>query len=269
MKTLKLKDTGDDVRRLQELLKKHGLAVSVTGTFDTETFNAVSNFQDSYELKNDGIAGYRTWEALFFPNDNQEETVSEEDFLRIANLLDIEPAVLKAVKEVETGTIGAFVAPHKPTILFEGHIFWSQLKQRGFAPGKYVEGNKDILYPAADRSQYKGGLAEYDRLARAEKINREAALCSTSWGMFQIMGFNYAACGLPDIYSFVEMMKQSETKQLLLSARFIHTYKEMETALRTKNWAKFAQLYNGPQYRQNRYDTKLSAAYQKYSDKHC
>ncbi|WP_455590432.1 N-acetylmuramidase domain-containing protein [Bacteroides sp.] len=268
MKTLKPKDTGDDVRHLQELLRKYDATVNVNGTFDAETLNAVINFQKNSKLQNDGIVGYLTWEALLFPNNNSAEALSEQDFINIAALLDIEVAALKAVKEVETGRLGAFIAPGKPTILFEGHIFWSQLKQRGISPDKFAQGNKDILYPAADRSQYQGGLAEYNRLERAEMINREAALSSASWGMFQIMGFNHAACGVNNVCSFVEMMKQSETKQLLLSARFIHSKKEMETALRTKNWAKFAQHYNGPQYEQNQYDKKLAAAYQKYSVNH-
>lgn len=265
MKLLKARDTGGDVCRLQELLKEHGISLNVTGTFDAETLNAVIDFQRSRHLKSDGMAGYRTWEALLFPESNAGNALSEEDFVKIAALLDVEVAALKSVKEVESGPLGAFVAPAKPTILFEGHIFWSQLKQRGISPDKFAPGNTDILYPAADRSQYQGGLAEYDRLARAIKINREAALCSASWGMFQIMGFNHTACGVNDVCSFVELMKQSETMQLLLSARFVHSQKSMEAALRSKNWPEFARLYNGPKYRQNHYDEKLAAAYGKYS----
>lgn len=265
MRLLKPRDAGDDVRRLQELLRDRGISLNVTGTFDTETLNAVINFQKAHCLNNDGIVGYRTWEALLFPENVSGKTLSEEDFVKIAALLDVEVAALKAVKEVETGKFGAFVAPGKPTILFEGHIFWSQLIQRGISPDKFAQGNKDILYPAADRSQYQGGLAEYDRLARAIQINREAALCSASWGMFQIMGFNHAACGVSDVCSFVEQMKQSETKQLLLSACFIYSHRNMKTALRGKNWPEFARLYNGPQFRQNHYDEKLAVAYKKYS----
>lgn len=265
MKLLNLRDTGNEVRRLQELLRESGISLNVTGTFDADTLNAVIDFQKHHHLKSDGIVGYCTWEALLFPENDSGTTLSPEDFVKIAALLDVEVAALKAVKDVETGSFGAFIAPGKPTILFEGHIFWSQLQQRGISPDKFAQGNKDILYPAADRSQYRGGNAEYDRLARAIEINREAALCSASWGMFQIMGFNHATCGVDDVVSFVELMKQSETKQLLLSARFIHSRKSMEAALRTKNWPEFARLYNGPHYRQNHYDEKLATAYKKHS----
>ena len=50
--------------------------------------------------------------------------LTENDFQRVADLLGIEVAVVKAVQAVETGGHGGFVAPGRPMILFEGHIFW-------------------------------------------------------------------------------------------------------------------------------------------------
>ncbi|RGQ14718.1 DUF3380 domain-containing protein [Bacteroides cellulosilyticus] len=44
------------------------------------------------------------------------------------------------------------------------------------------------------RLYYKGGISEYDRLEQTRKINRKVADASVSWGMFQIIGFNYAIC---------------------------------------------------------------------------
>lgn len=40
-----------------------------------------------------------------------------------------------------------FFAPGKPAILFEGHIFWSQLKKQGIDPSLIVKGNEDIYIP--------------------------------------------------------------------------------------------------------------------------
>ena len=81
--------------------------------------------------------------------------------------------------------------------------------------------------------------------------------------MFQIMGFNHAACGEKSVSGFVDMMCKSELHQLLLSARFIRTG-GMLPALQQKDWASFAKRYNGPAYAQNKYDEKLAAAYKKY-----
>lgn len=191
--------------------------------------------------------------------------LTDEDFTQIAELLGCEPAALKAVQQVETGGRGGFFSLGKPAILFEGHIFWTQLKKRGSNPEDYVKGNENILYPKWEKGHYKGGIGEYDRLEQARKINREAADASASWGMFQIMGFNYAACGEESIESFVRSMCESEFKQLLLTANFIKKNSQMLQALQAKDWAVFAKCYNGPAYAQNSYDVKLEAAYQKYS----
>ena len=189
----------------------------------------------------------------------------DEDFTQVAELLGCEPAALKAVQQVETGGRGGFFSPGRPAILFEGHIFWTQLKKRGSNPEDYVKGNENILYPKWEKGHYKGGIGEYDRLEQARKINREAADASASWGMFQIMGFTYAACGEESIESFVRSMCESEFKQLLLTANFIKKNSQMLQALQARDWAVFAKCYNGPAYAQNRYDVKLEAAYQKYS----
>lgn len=189
--------------------------------------------------------------------------LTDDDFNQISQILTCELAALKAVQQVETGGRGGFFAPGKPAILFEGHIFWSQLKKRGLNPADYVTSNETILYPKWSRQYYKGGIGEYDRLEQARKINREAADASASWGLFQIMGFNYAACGEKSVESFVASMCESEFKQLVLFARFMKQA-GMLPALQAKNWAEFAKRYNGPAYAQNRYDVKLAEAYRKF-----
>ena len=55
------------------------------------------------------------------------ENLTENDFQRVADWLGVEMAVVKAVQTVETGGRGGFVAPGRPAILFEGHIFWREL----------------------------------------------------------------------------------------------------------------------------------------------
>lgn len=190
--------------------------------------------------------------------------LTDDDFNQISQMLACEPAALKAVQQVETGGKGGFVAPGKPTILFEGHIFWIQLKKKGLEPENYVKGNETILYPHWTKLYYKGGLREYDRLEQARKINREAADVSASWGMFQIMGFNYATCGEASVESFVQSMCESEYKQLLFFANFIRKNGTMLHALQSKDWATFARCYNGAGYAQNKYDVKLEVAYRKF-----
>lgn len=274
MKMIKIgmvaKDAADEksikeaVVMAKSCLARNGYQVSQDDKFDEGMKKAVVDFQGKKGLDKDGIVGYRTWETLLFSGKPASEKLTDEDFRLVAMLLDCETAALKAVQKVETGGCGGFFAPGKPAILFEGHIFWSQLKKRGIDPAKYAAANGNILYPKWEQGHYKGGLGEYDRLEQARKIHREAADASASWGMFQIMGFNFAACGEKSVESFVTAMCESERKQLILSGRFINGNKNMRKALQSKVWSRFAKLYNGPAYAANHYDTKLSTAYKQY-----
>ena len=262
MNTIEYNSAGRDVDVLQTLLD---IPHNPAHEFNETTLNAVLDFQKRNGLDADGIVGYKTWEMLFFHDERPKYGITESDFDRAAMLLDCEPAALKAVQKVETGGKGGFLPNGCPTIRFVGHIFWQQLRTRGIDPHKVACGNEDILYPKWTKFHYKGGEAEYGRLFRARRISEDAANASTSWGLFQIMGFNYAACGEPSVASFVSSMCQSECRQLLLSVRFIRENRSMLVALQKKDWKAFARLYNGPAYAQNRYDEKLSKAYFSFS----
>lgn len=265
MKTLRRGATGDEVLTLQNLLNQWGLACSPTGVFDENTEKAVRDFQLAQGLTADGIVGKRTWETL--QDEDRRELapfrLKETDFQRAAGHLNVEVAAIKAVQEVETGGRGGFIRVGYPTILFEGHIFWSRLKKKGLNPEDYVSGNEDILYPKWTKQYYKQGMNEYERLHRAEEIDREAALCSASWGMWQIMGFNHSACGCGNVFDFCTEMQLNEGTQLNLFTAFLQT-NGWDKYLRNKDWAEFARHYNGPAYKENRYDEKLAQAYDKY-----
>lgn len=184
------------------------------------------------------------------------------DFEEVAADLGCEAEVLQAIQLVESGGRGGFVAPGMPTILFEGHVFWRGLRKRGLDPKLWVKGNEEVLYPRWTKGFYRGGLAEYDRLEQAVRVNREAALEATSWGMFQLMGFNYGLCGMLSVTELVEAMQESERMQLVLLGRFLKAT-GMVKAVQRKDWAGFAKLYNGPGYERNAYDVKLRGAYEK------
>ena len=264
MRTINKGYIGKELDILKRRLLMYGYDVSDADFFNNEVYEAVVNFQKAHGLDSDGIVGYYTWEALFFSNRESGLKITDDDFEKAALLLDVETAVLKAVEEVETSGKGGFLSSGRPTILFEGHVFWAQLKKRKINPEKFLDGNEDILYPKWTKSHYKGGESEYDRLDRARKINKEAADSSASWGMFQVMGYNYKVCGEKSVEDFVKMMSASELHQLLLSIRFIRSG-GMLPSLQKKDWVDFARRYNGPSYKENKYDEKLAAAYRRFS----
>jgi hypothetical protein len=188
--------------------------------------------------------------------------ISEKQFADSAKELNVEVAAIKAIAEVESSGDG-FLADGKPKILFEPHIFWKQLRNKGIEPSLFMEENPDILYPKWKSGAYGPVSKQHDRLERAAKINRDAALLSASWGRFQIMGFNWKACGAAALQEFIDDMYESEDKQLLRFTKYIRST-FLDDELRNHDWAGFARSYNGPLYVKYKYDTKLRTAYLKH-----
>jgi hypothetical protein len=172
----------------------------------------------------------------------------------VASILGVEAPEIWTVFSVETKGCG-FLANRRPPILFERHIF-SRLTNR-------AHDTCDCSNPEAG-GYAAAGAPQYDRLAQAIALNRDAALQSSSWGLGQIMGMNYRMAGFPGAAGMVEAMCDSEDAQLLAFAAFLQSSR-LDAALRKHDWAAFARGYNGPDYAINQYDVKLAAAYRKYS----
>lgn len=181
-------------------------------------------------------------------------TLVDSDYKQAADTLGVEVACVKAVTKVESRGSG-FLPSGVPVILFERHWMYKLLKAK---TGKEPVLN-DVVDPKA--GGYLGGVKEHARLDKAVAIDRECALQSASWGLFQIMGFHWKALGYGSVQQFVNAQYASEAKQLDTFVRFIKINPGMHAALKAKDWAKFAKLYNGPAYAKNNYDVKLAQAY--------
>lgn len=167
-----------------------------------------------------------------------------------ARRLGCSVAAVRAVLDVESR--GGFLADGRPKILFERHYF-----------SRLTKGAHDARHPAIshpERGGYLGGSKEYGRLAAAIALNRAAALRSTSWGSFQIMGDNFKACGFADVESFVAAMVSGAKAHLDAFVAFVRK-NGLDDELVRRDWAGFARGYNGPNFRDNRYDEKLAERY--------
>lgn len=184
-------------------------------------------------------------------------SISDSVYVRIGKRLNIDPAAIKAVATVESAGRG-MLADGRPAILFEAHIFSGQTGHR------YDQSHPDISSPVWNRALYKGGAAEWPRLERARALNEEAANASASWGIFQIMGFNYRACGFLSATQYANAMMTGPAAHVEAFANFIAANKPMLNALRAKDWATFARLYNGPG-QVPYYSTKISEAYNSFA----
>jgi N-acetylmuramidase len=185
--------------------------------------------------------------------------ISQEQFIAAASRLNVEVAAIKAVAKVESR--GEGFTNGKLTILFEPHIFWKQLVKQGIDPKPWKVKFPNLLNPIWDKTLYGSTASQWDKLMQARTIDAHAANMSASYGAFQIMGFNYTHCGFASVESFISFLEQGVDKHLDTFCTYI-VWAQLVDELRLFDWAGFARGYNGPQYWQNQYDTKLKRAYE-------
>jgi hypothetical protein len=179
---------------------------------------------------------------------------TREGILAVLDKLNVKLPQLLAVVTVETSGCGCF-ADRRPAILFERHIF---SKQTG---GKFDAQHPDISNRIP--GGYSHGAAEYNRLAKAVQLDRTAAFKSASWGLGQVMGFNFEKAGYDSVETMVQKTMESEDEQLLAMANFLKGT-GLDRPLAAQDWASFARGYNGPDFARNLYDAKLAAAFQRF-----
>ena len=145
----------------------------------------------------------------------------------------------------------------RPAILFERHVF------HRLTAGQYDKVNPAISSP--DAGEYgAAGANQYARLALAIELDKDAALQSTSWGLGQVMGFNFKSAGYPSVEAMVAAMSASEGKQLIAMIGPM-VKNGWAVALKSHDWPTFARGYNGPNFAKNNYAVRLSGAYQKFA----
>ena len=184
--------------------------------------------------------------------------LTEDDYKAAAKKLGCEVAAVKAVSEVESGPHGAFLASGDPVILFERHKFSK------FTGGKYDQTHPDIS--CRTPGGYGPVSKQHARFQQAAALDGDAALQSCSWGRFQVMGFHWQNLGYPTLKAFIDGMYESEANHLDSFVRYV-IKNGLAKHLKSKNWAAFAEGYNGKDYKINKYDQKLAAAYKKHSGK--
>ena len=158
MKTLRYRSNNAEVFILEELLVQLGYTVHISNFFGKDTHNAVIDFQQKNKLVVDGIVGLKSWSKLFAAKEGltkfNNKFLSEDDLKAFAEKYDVSLAAVKAVNEVESSGKG-FLLDGRPRILFEGHIFWRQLKNRGLKPEDFLQERvKNVLYKSWTKKFY-------------------------------------------------------------------------------------------------------------------
>jgi hypothetical protein len=184
--------------------------------------------------------------------------LTEQDIIEAAKLIGVEPAAVWAIAQVEASGAG-FLPDGRPKMRFESHVF-----------SRYTEHMFDDSHPTLSTKTWqpelcKVGDAEYERYYQACELHQEAAGKAASWGMFQIMGFNYKPCGFSSLADFLLAMNTSEAEHLKAVVKLIQ-YNRWDQHLRLPQWEDFALKYNGIGYKKNNYHNKLALAYKQYKE---
>ncbi len=106
---------------------------------------------------------------------------------------------------------------------------------------------------------------EQDAFKAAFSLDQKACYLSTSYGLGQIMGFNFKRAGYISVTDMVHAFNESEYNQLKGMLEFINTDPGMFQALKNKNWREFAKRYNGPAYEKFSYHKKLEESYNQFA----
>lgn len=179
--------------------------------------------------------------------------MTNQDLVEAAKTLGCEEKAIHAVSQVEAPQ-GGFLVDGRPTILFESHAFHTA------TGGKYDAAHPGISTPTWVHNYGPGGSHQYDRLAEAMALDREAALCSASWGKYQIMGENFISAGYDNVEAFVADMVHSEAYQLDAFVAFLQNT-GIDKHLIAKDWSAFARGYNGPG-QVDAYASRIKEAYE-------
>lgn len=178
----------------------------------------------------------------------------------VAASSNVDAALLCSVVEIEGGSVDA--------LLFERHEFTTNLrtldpsqialaKVQGLAVEKWL-GSKE----------YKDEKTHDQRVSMLNKacaINEEAACRSASFGLFQILGSNFRLAGYANAVELREKFAAGGAQEQLSAFIRMSGKNGALVALKSKDWSKFALIWNGKGFKKNSYDSRLASAYAQWS----
>jgi hypothetical protein len=178
------------------------------------------------------------------------------DYQSAADQIGVEVAAVKAIAEVESS--GRGFRDGLPIIRLEAHWF-----------GKLTGYQHNDSHPHISCRAWTPALAArnqgeaWEQFEEAAALDEGAAIQSTSWGAFQIMGFHWRALGYDSPQAMREAMA-TDDGQLDAFVRFVKADAVLVDAARRKDWHAFAGRYNGPG-QVDRYAGLIAAAYERHA----
>ncbi len=178
--------------------------------------------------------------------------LTQTDFEKAAAELKIPVKVIHALAVVESSGAG-YMKDGRVKIRFEPHVF-----------RKYTQGKFDKKYPHLSAPYRRGyqtdPVKSWSNFLEACKLNAKAAVFACSWGMFQIMGYNFALAGFTTATKFVEAMERGgESAHLAAFVDYIIS-RGLADEIQRGEMDEFFYRYNGEDYEANGYPQMYAKA---------
>lgn len=173
--------------------------------------------------------------------------------------IQVDEKLLRTFIHVESGGTG-FNSDGKLIIQFEPHHFKNYAKNEytkyirlnNTAQKELTQVEKQFVadFNIVLANKISDQPAEYKAFNAAFRINKTAAMLSTSIGLGQVMGFNHKRLGYITVDEMWDDAKKGEDRQVFQMVEFINTDSRLKNALKEKNWHLVATYYNGAGYKE-------------------
>lgn len=158
--------------------------------------------------------------------------ISDSMFASAARQLGVDEAFLRALAEKEGGGHGFYINS-EPVVRMENHVL-----------NRYYASKGKTFDATGAYGTNKTGINEWYRFKKAYDIDPQAAIYSTSFGAFQVMGFNALDLGYTSLTDFFKKMSNSADDQFDAMVRFIKK-KNLVPYIKNRDYIGFALKYNG------------------------
>lgn len=182
------------------------------------------------------------------------QTLTQANYDAAATLLGCDVRAIRAVAKVESGGRGGFLPDGRVLVRLENHKLWQYWgkvnpalfrKHFGFDPQVTYKLHKFSSDGVTWKMQHVDDPSrEWQAFDLALSLDRNAALLSSSFGMFQPMGFNHGVCGWADVESFFADLQESEAYHLKAFVNFCLA-KGLKGAFQKLDFNTIERVYNG------------------------
>jgi len=168
-----------------------------------------------------------------------------------ADALGVESAVIQAIEAVESGGSAS-------AIRFEPHKFYEKAAEFGVSNTELSK----IPFTRNDKVPFSLVASETNKNAfdRAYAVNAPLAMYSTSFGLYQVLGYNFEGYRSNPEGELARFKSDPEGVSYELLLTWFKGSPGAKTAAKKKDWEKLASLYNGPA-NVKKYAPRLSKEY--------